>query len=55
MLNLKIVAFLRTSEFPLEIPRTQKHNFPYTKTLATIKNHEKLTELGTFYYICIIK
>jgi hypothetical protein len=26
----KVVAFLCTSEFPLEIPRTQNRNFSYT-------------------------
>jgi hypothetical protein len=33
----KAVAFLQTSEFPLEIPRSQNRNFQYTTTLGTIK------------------
>tara|TARA_B110001452_G_scaffold260820_1_gene258780 strand:+ start:931 stop:1062 length:132 start_codon:yes stop_codon:yes gene_type:complete len=34
--KLKLVAFLQTSEFPLEIPRSQNRNFQYTTTLPTI-------------------
>ena len=34
--KLKLVAFLQTSEFPLEIPRSQNRNFPYKTTLYTI-------------------
>ncbi|MBG7612814.1 hypothetical protein IU405_11210 [Polaribacter sp. BAL334] len=40
----KIVAILPTSEFPSEIPRCQKRNFLYTKTLAVNKNR-KLKEI----------
>jgi hypothetical protein len=29
---------LQTSEFPLEIPRSQKRNIQYTTTLCTIKS-----------------
>jgi hypothetical protein len=32
--KLKLVALLQTSEFPLEIPRSQNRNFPYKTTLA---------------------
>jgi hypothetical protein len=32
--KLKLVAFLQTSEFPLEIPRSQSRNFPYKTTLG---------------------
>jgi hypothetical protein len=32
----KAVAFLQTSEFPLEIPRSQNRNFQYTTTLPVI-------------------
>jgi hypothetical protein len=35
--KLKLVAFLQTSEFPPEIPRSQNRNFPYKTTLPTIK------------------
>jgi hypothetical protein len=35
-LNLKLVALLQTSEFPLEIPRSQNRNFPYKTTLPAI-------------------
>jgi hypothetical protein len=38
--KLKLVAFLSTSEFPLEIPRSQNRNFQYTTTLANI-THSK--------------
>tara|TARA_R110002153_G_scaffold251787_1_gene409190 strand:+ start:377 stop:562 length:186 start_codon:yes stop_codon:yes gene_type:complete len=31
--KLKLVVFLQTSEFPLEIPRSQNRNFPYKTTL----------------------
>jgi hypothetical protein len=31
--KLKLVASLQTSEFPLEIPRSQKRNIQYTTTL----------------------
>jgi len=34
--KLKLVALLQTSEFPLEIPRSQNRNFPYKTTLAFI-------------------
>ena len=34
--KLKLVASLQTSEFPLEIPRSQKRNIQYTTTLANI-------------------
>jgi hypothetical protein len=34
--KLKLVAFLQTSEFPLEIPRSQNRNFPYKTTLPFI-------------------
>jgi hypothetical protein len=34
--KLKLVAFLQTSEFPTEIPRSQKRNFQYTNTLPVI-------------------
>ena len=38
----KVVASLPTSEFPLEIPRCQKRNFLYTKTLwATLDDNPK--------------
>jgi hypothetical protein len=41
--KLKLVALLQTSEFPLEIPRSQNRNFPYKTTLAVINslNSEK--------------
>jgi hypothetical protein len=43
--KLKVVAFLQTPEFPLEIPRSQKRNFQYTNPLAKIVgkilSHEK--------------
>ena len=35
--KLKLVALLQTSEFPLEIPRSQNRNFPYKTTLGTIR------------------
>jgi hypothetical protein len=38
----KAVAFLQTSEFPLEIPRSQNRNFQYTTTLYNIKNENKI-------------
>ena len=49
--KLKLVAFLQTSEFPLEIPRSQNRNFPYKTTLALIKKKlnwklEKHTSTG---------
>tara|TARA_R110001592_G_scaffold317668_1_gene594592 strand:+ start:2467 stop:2646 length:180 start_codon:yes stop_codon:yes gene_type:complete len=34
--KLKLVALLQTSEFPLEIPRSQNRNFPYKTTLGFI-------------------
>jgi hypothetical protein len=34
--KLKLVALLQTSEFPLEIPRSQNRNFPYKTTLYLI-------------------
>jgi hypothetical protein len=34
--TLKLVAFLQTSEFPSEIPRSQSRNIQYTNTLPTI-------------------
>jgi hypothetical protein len=37
--KLKLVAFLQTSEFPLEIPRSQNRNFPYKTTLGNIKKN----------------
>tara|TARA_R110002051_G_scaffold254217_2_gene313156 strand:- start:1570 stop:1722 length:153 start_codon:yes stop_codon:yes gene_type:complete len=37
--KLKLVAFLPTSEFPAEIPRSQNRNFPYKTTLALIKKN----------------
>ncbi|PQB07269.1 hypothetical protein BST83_08950 [Polaribacter filamentus] len=35
MAKLKLVASLQTTEFPLEIPRSQSRNIQYTTTLAT--------------------
>jgi CubicO group peptidase (beta-lactamase class C family) len=35
----KFVVFFQTSEFPLEIPSSQNHNFLYKKTLAPIKKN----------------
>jgi hypothetical protein len=35
--KIKLVAFLQTSEFPQEIPRSQNRNFQYTTTLCVIK------------------
>jgi hypothetical protein len=35
--KLKLVASLQTSEFPLEIPRSQNRNIQYTTTLCSIK------------------
>lgn len=40
--KLKLVALLQTSEFPLEIPRSQNRNFPYKTTLAKIEMKTKL-------------
>jgi hypothetical protein len=37
LLNLKLVAILQISEFPLENPRSQNRNFPYKTTLCFIK------------------
>jgi hypothetical protein len=34
--KLKLVALLQTSEFPLEIPRSQNRNFQYTNSLPFI-------------------
>jgi hypothetical protein len=39
--KLKLVAFLQTSEFPLEIPRSQNRNFQYTTTLGAIRQLPK--------------
>jgi hypothetical protein len=38
--KLKLVASLQTTEFPLEIPRSQSRNIQYTTTLAVIKKKE---------------
>jgi hypothetical protein len=40
--KLKLVAFLQTSEFPLEIPRSQNRNFQYTTTLCVINRSKKI-------------
>ena len=45
--KLKLVAFLQTSEFPMEIPRSQNRNFQYTNPLWVIKKNEE----NTNYYI----
>jgi hypothetical protein len=43
--KLKLVAFLQTSEFPLEIPRLQNRNFPYKTTLCVIKPNQKVYDI----------
>jgi hypothetical protein len=42
--KLKLVAFLQTFEFPLEIPRSQNRNFPYKTTLCLIQSTSKKKE-----------
>jgi hypothetical protein len=46
----KAVAFLQTSEFPLEIPRSQNRNFQYTTTLGNITKNEKNDKYFTVFY-----
>jgi hypothetical protein len=44
--KLKPVASLPTSEFPLEIPRSQSRNIQYTTTLPKIAETTQILEKG---------
>uniref|UniRef100_UPI001957EEA8 lipocalin family protein n=1 Tax=Confluentibacter citreus TaxID=2007307 RepID=UPI001957EEA8 len=42
LVNTKLGACLPASDFPSENPRPQTRNFPYTNTLATIKEMKRI-------------
>ncbi|MGJ8743712.1 MAG: hypothetical protein ACSHW5_04355 [Polaribacter sp.] len=45
----KAVAFLLTSDFPVENPREQNRNFSYTNPLQTLKNENYIIFFGKFF------